>query len=78
MSQNWVGVAMPFWGASWVPVEHKVAWTETTSIPSGILVHPAVWPQRTLTENWGLCTFRGGGAGSTSNVTYAEAYLRAK
>ena len=24
-----------------------------TSIPSGILVHPAVWPQRTLAENWG-------------------------
>ena len=30
-----------------------------TSIPSDILVHPAVWSQRTLTENWGLCPFRG-------------------
>jgi len=30
-----------------------------TSVPSGILVHPAVWPQRTLAENWGLCPFRG-------------------
>jgi len=34
-----------------------------TSTPSGILVHPAVWPQRTLAENWGLHPFRGGGAG---------------
>jgi len=41
-----------------------------TSMPSGILVHPAVWPQRTLAENWGLCTFRGGGAGSASNTPW--------
>jgi len=27
---------------------------------SGILVHPAIWPQRALAENWGLCPFRGG------------------
>jgi len=25
-----------------------------TSVPSGTLIHPAVWPQRTLAENWGL------------------------
>jgi len=50
-----------------------------TSVPSDILIHPAVWPQQTLAENWGLCTFRGGGAGSPSNtVAYAEAYLRTK
>jgi len=24
-----------------------------TSIPSGILVHPAFWPERSLAENWG-------------------------
>ena len=31
---------------SWVPIEHKVAWAEAyTSVPSGILMHPAVWPQ---------------------------------
>ena len=39
-----------------------------TSIPSGILVHPAVWPQLTLAENWGCSLFRGGGAGSPSNT----------
>jgi len=39
-----------------------------TSIPSGILVHPAVWPQWTLAENWGLCPIMGGGAVSPSNT----------
>ena len=24
-----------------------------TSVPSGVLLHPAVWPQQTLAENWG-------------------------
>jgi len=27
-----------------------------TSIPSGILIHPAVWPQYTWAEKWGCCT----------------------
>jgi len=31
-----------------------------TSIPNGILVHPAVWPQRTLAENWGYAPLREG------------------
>jgi len=25
-----------------------------TSLPSGILIYPAVWPQQTWAENWGL------------------------
>jgi len=29
-----------------------------TSVPSGILIQPAVWPQQTWAENWGLCPFR--------------------
>jgi len=28
-----------------------------TSVPSGILIYPAVWPQQTWVENWGLCPF---------------------
>ena len=31
-----------------------------TSVPSGILIHPAVCPQSTWAENWGLCPFWGG------------------
>jgi len=58
-----------FSGGSWVPIENKLAWAEAyTSIPSGILVHPTIWPQRTLAENWGLCPFTGGGAGTPSNT----------
>jgi len=26
-----------------------------TSVPSGILIHPAVWPQWTWAEKWGCC-----------------------
>jgi len=40
----------------------------STSLPSAILIHPAVWPQQTWAENWGgkLCPY--GGAGSPSNT----------
>jgi len=50
------------------------------SVPSAILIHPAVWVQWTWAENWGrgLCPL-GGGAGSPSNsVASAEACLHAK
>ena len=30
------------------------SWAETTFVPSCILIHPAVLPQQTWTENWGL------------------------
>ena len=40
------GLCPFFWG-SWVLIEHiKSPGTRPTSIPSGILVHPAVWLQR--------------------------------
>jgi len=54
--QTWAeksGAAVPFFLGDLVPIEHKVAWPTHTSIPSSILVHPAIWPQRTLAENWG-------------------------
>jgi len=34
----------------------------STSVPSGIFVHPDVWPQQTWAENWGLCPFLGKGS----------------
>ena len=34
-----------------------------TSIPSGSLIHPAIWPQQIWAENWGLCPCRGGEVG---------------
>jgi len=55
---------------------------KSTSVPSGILIHPAVWPQQTWAENWGVVPlFRGVAlAGSSSNTVWprVEDYLRAK
>jgi len=39
------------------------SWPRPTSVPSGILIHPAVWPQRAWAENWGLCPLFGGKLG---------------
>ena len=50
-----------------------------SSVPSGILLHPAVWPQQTWAENWGLCPFREWDlVPILHNVARAETYLRAK
>ena len=35
------------------PSNTKSPGPRPTSIPSGILVHLAIWPQRTWAENWG-------------------------
>jgi len=50
------------------------------SIPSGILIYPAIWPQQIWTENWGLCPFGRGGAGSPSNTMWPgpSRYLHVK
>jgi len=45
---------------------NNVARAEAYPLPSGILIHPAVWPQQTWAKNWGLCPFWGGRAGSPS------------
>jgi len=68
--------------------EYNVAWAEaySTSVPSGILVHPTVWPQQIWAavytvgkpRKWVLLFhFLWGGAGSpyNTNVAWAEAYL---
>ena len=57
-----------FSGARWVPSNTKSPGSRPTTITSGILVHPAVWPQQTVAENWGLCPFKGGAAESPSNT----------
>ena len=50
-----------------------------TFVPFGILIHPAVWPQQTWAENWGLCPFFGGGLGPhLHNVAWSETYFHAK
>ena len=59
-AKNSVGLCPFFWGRART---HQTPGPSPTSIPSGVLVHPAVCPQRTLAENWGLCPFRGGELG---------------
>jgi len=41
-----------------------------TSLPSGILIYPAVWPQQTWAENWGAVPALGRGAGLHSNTVW--------
>jgi len=35
---------------SWIPIKYNVTWLRPTSLPSGILIHVAVWPQQTWAE----------------------------
>ena len=56
------GGCAPFRGAA-TPSNTTSPRPRFTSAPSGILIHPAVRPQRTLAENEGLCPFRGGELG---------------
>ena len=52
--QKFDGVGVPFFlGVAGSPSNTKSPGPRSTSIPSGILVHPAVWPQRTLAKTWG-------------------------
>jgi len=39
-----------------------------TFVPSGILIHPVVWPQQTWADNWGGGCAPWGGDGSASNT----------
>jgi len=56
--------------------------TRPTSVASGILILPAVWPQQTCAENWGGGCAPFGGAGFSSDTKCGlgrlEAYLPTK
>jgi len=76
MGRKVAGVVPPFCGASWVvlcplfgggtespsSIMSPGPRPTSASVPSGILIHPVVWPQQTWAENWrGLCPFLGKG-----------------
>ena len=49
-----LGGSAPCWGAgTGSPSNTKSPGLRPTSIPSGILIHRAVWPQQKWAENWG-------------------------
>ena len=60
----------------------NIMWTgpKPTSVPRGILMHPAIWPQQTGAENWGALPLflEGSLVPIYHNVAWAEAYLRTK
>ena len=75
--------AVPFGGSGAVSLSNTM-WPgpRPTSMQSFILIHPAVWPQQTCTENWGLLCpiFFWGEDGSPSNTMWPgpTLYLQAK
>jgi len=56
------GVAVPLSRGAGCPSNTMSPGPRSTSLPSGILIHAAVWPQRIWTENWGgeLCNLEEG------------------
>ena len=64
------GAVLPFLGGAGSPSNTLLPGLRSTSVPTGIFIHPDVWPQQTQAENWGLCPFWGGGAGSASNTMW--------
>ena len=59
-----IGGCAPFRGEQRNPIQHNVAW----AVPSGILTHPAVWPQQTWPKNWVGVPFFLAVSGSPSNT----------
>ena len=56
----WGSVPLPLFEGEYVragcPSNTMSPGPRSTSVPSGILIDPAVWPQQTWAENWGrLC-----------------------
>jgi len=62
MGQNW-GECCATFGGDESPSNTMLPGPRPTSVPSGILIHPAIWPQQTWAESWGLYPFRGGELG---------------
>jgi len=44
--------AMPLLGEAVTPSNTTSPGPRFTSVPSGILIHPAVWPQQAWDKNW--------------------------
>jgi len=53
------GLLYHFQGGAGSPSNTMWPWLRPTSVPSALLIHPAVWPQQTWAENWGGCPFLG-------------------
>jgi len=68
-----------FGGGAGSPSNTMCPGPRPTSVPSGILNYPAVWPQQTCAEKWwAVPLFRGSWVPIYQNVTWAEANLRTR
>ena len=71
MGRKFGGLRFLLWGGgAGSPSNTKSPGPRPASIPSGILIYAAIWPQRILAENWGAVPLWGGGAGSPSNIMW--------
>jgi len=50
MGRKWEGAAVPLWGGAGSPSNTVWPGSRPTSLPSGILIHPTVWPQYTNSQ----------------------------
>ena len=67
------GALPPFLGSiEWGShlTQSRLGWGLPQSIPSGILIHPAIWLQQIWAKNWGLHPLWGRGAGSPPNTMW--------
>ena len=62
------GAAVPLSRRAGTPSNTMWPGPMSTSVPSGVFIHPVVWPQRTWAKTGGLCPFSRGEAGSPSNT----------
>jgi len=70
-----LGAPPPFWGGELGHTSNtKSPGPRSISVPSGILTHPAIWPQQIWADFFfgggGLCPFMEGGAGCPSNTMW--------
>ena len=64
-----LGIPPPFGGGgAGFPSNTMSLGLRPMSLPSGILIHPAIWPQQIWAENWELCTFVEGKLGPHSTM----------
>jgi len=61
MGRKGEGCCVPFGRGAGSPSNTTSPGPRPTSVPSGILIHPAIWPQQTCAENWVAVPLLGGG-----------------
>jgi len=74
------GSAVPllWWGRAGFPSNTTWPGPRSTSVPSGIYIHPSICHNRHGPETGGCALFRGTAGSPSNNVAWAEAFLHTK